>query len=58
MKALDDLKVKGPIRKVTVNDKTFAKSKKREIENISLINYFYGNNGTGKSTVSDTIYGI
>ena len=56
MKALDDLKVKGPIRKVTVNDKTFAKSKKREIENISLINYFYGNNGTGKSTVSDTIY--
>ncbi len=55
MKALDDLKVPGPIRKVTVTDNTF-KSKKQEVENISLINFFYGNNGTGKSTVADTIY--
>ena len=55
MKALDDLKVPGPIRKVAVTDNTF-KSKKQEVENVSLINFFYGNNGTGKSTVADTIY--
>lgn len=55
MKELDEIKIPGPIRKVSVTDKTFGK-KKQVIENLSLINFFYGNNGTGKTTVADTIY--
>ena len=44
----------GTIEKINVADATFAKSTHCEIEP-TYINYFYGNNGTGKSTIARTI---
>ena len=47
-------KYKSAIEKITVTDATFEQSTEREIEP-SWINFFYGNNGTGKSTIARTI---
>jgi wobble nucleotide-excising tRNase len=42
------------IEKISVTEATFAKSTERVIEP-SWINFFYGNNGSGKTTISRTI---
>ena len=47
-------KYKGVIDTLTLSDATFKNSTEREIEP-SWINYFYGNNGTGKSTIARSI---
>jgi len=47
-------KYKGTIDKIEVTAATFEKSAQREFEP-TYINYFYGNNGTGKSTIARTI---
>jgi len=47
-------KYKSVIEKITVNDATFKESSEREFTP-SWINFFYGNNGTGKSTIARTI---
>lgn len=44
-------KVPAPINKVTVNSPVF----KSEVFSPTLINYFYGKNGTGKSTIAKQI---
>lgn len=44
-------KVPAPISKVTVNSPVFNK----EVFSPTLINYFYGKNGTGKSTIAKLI---
>ncbi|GHV30139.1 hypothetical protein FACS1894167_10500 [Synergistales bacterium] len=45
---------KQGIEKFVVTDATFASSVKREIVP-SWINFFFGNNGSGKTTISRTI---
>lgn len=44
-------KMPAPIRKITVNDATF----KGEVIEPTYINFFYGRNGAGKSTIAKTI---
>lgn len=44
-------KYKGVIEKIALRDATFKSSSKNEFEP-SFINYIYGNNGTGKSTIA------
>lgn len=44
-------KVSAPIGKITVNSPVFSK----EVFSPTLINYFYGKNGTGKSTIAKFI---
>ncbi|MDL2248786.1 AAA family ATPase [Tyzzerella sp. OttesenSCG-928-J15] len=46
------IKMPAPIKKITLNAATFCDI---SIEP-TLINFFYGNNGTGKSTISREIY--
>jgi wobble nucleotide-excising tRNase len=47
-------KYKSAIEKITVNEATFTGSAKNEVAP-SWINYFYGNNGTGKTTIARAI---
>lgn len=47
-------KYKSVIEKVTITDATFKDSSQNEFVP-SWINYFYGNNGTGKSTIARTL---
>ena len=43
-------KYKSAIEKIIVSEATFQNSPEREIEP-SWINFFYGNNGSGKTTI-------
>ena len=47
-------KYKSAIEKIVVSEATFQNSPEREIEP-SWINFFYGNNGSGKTTISRMI---
>ena len=47
-------KYKSAIEKITVTDATFEKSVERDIEP-TWINFFFGNNGSGKTTISRAI---
>ena len=47
-------KYKSAIEKIIVSEATFQNSPEREIEP-SWINFFYGNNGSGKTTISRMI---
>lgn len=47
-------KYKSAIEKIVVSEATFQNSTQREIVP-SWINFFYGNNGSGKTTISRMI---
>lgn len=47
-------KYKSAIEKIVVSEATFQNSPEREIEP-SWINFFYGNNGSGETTISRMI---
>ena len=47
-------KYKSAIERITVTDATFKRSTEREIEP-TWINFFFGNNGSGKTTISRAI---
>lgn len=45
-------KKKSVITKVTLNTPTY---KNETIDNLSFVNFFYGNNGTGKTTLANEL---
>ncbi|MDY6335049.1 MAG: AAA family ATPase [Lachnospiraceae bacterium] len=47
-------KIPAHIRHITLNDATFENTK-QFVEEPTFINFFFGNNGTGKSTISKAI---
>lgn len=47
-------KIPSEIRKIELNDASF-KDTKAVVENLTFVNFFFGNNGSGKSTIAQAV---